>query len=343
MRLLCLGILLLGLGWTAAAGEASTWYPLSDHYDGRRFHNDRPVPTFMDHLRWLAAMETVPWPAWIDDPVQQKPVPIVGKGSLRVTYVNHATVLIQMDGLNVLTDPVWSERAGPFGLTGAKRVRMPGVSLDDLPVIHLVLISHDHYDHLDLPTLEKIVRRDNPVVLAGLRVKDCMPQAASGRVVDMDWWQTYRHDASGVRFTFVPAFHSSGRGFFDTDRTLWGGFVVEGARHRVYFAGDTAWGGFLEAIARRFPEFSLTIFPVGSYEKRWFMKNQHMNPEDAVRAHVLLRSRQSMGMHYATFAEHPEQAIDAHEKDLAAAVARHKIALSSFWLLGFGEGRDVGE
>jgi L-ascorbate metabolism protein UlaG (beta-lactamase superfamily) len=315
--------------------------PVSDHFDGKRFYNDVPDHTFGAMVKWLWEMETTSWPEWVDDPVQPKPPERVGGGGLRVTYINHATVLIQMDSLNILTDPIWSDRAGPFSWLGTKRVRSPGVMMEDLPRIDVILISHDHYDHLDLPTLQTLCARDQPLVLTGLGVKPFLESDGLSKVIQLDWWQEYVLKSSNMKIVFVPALHTSGRRIFEENATLWGGFIMEGAHGRVYFAGDTGYGGFLDKIKERYAGFRLTIFPMGNYEKRWFMKSQHMNPDDAVRAHMLLGSNQSVGMHFGTFVEHPEQTIDAHEEDLSKALKQHDVPASDFWILKFGEGRDV--
>lgn len=315
--------------------------PPSDHFDGSSFFNKEPDHTFMDMVKWLMEMETVEWPKWIDDPIQPKPVEQVKNGELRVTYINHATILIQMNGLNILTDPIFSFRAGPVSWLGVKRVRDPGVRLEDLPKIDYVLISHDHYDHLDLPSLKTITKKHQPKHLVGLGIKKRLLKNKIHNVEELDWWQTHTTASKDVTFTFVPARHDSGRNPFFKNKTLWGGFVIESPSGQVYFAGDTGYGDFVEAIQNRFKRIRLAILPIGSYEKRWVMKPQHMNPDDAVLAHKLLGVQQSMGMHFGTFAEHPEQSIDAHEKDLAIALDKYNIPSSQFWVLQFGEGRDV--
>ena len=313
----------------------------SDHFDGRRFYNEEPDHTFGDMVKWLWEMDTVQWPKWIEDPPHPEPVESVNNGNIRVTYINHATVLIQMDGLNILTDPIWSDCAGPVSWMGSKRVRSPGVALKDLPRIDVILISHDHYDHLDVPSLKQLSAQFQPLLLIGLGGNPFLDSKGFSNRVEMDWWQTYSHQFTGVTFTFVPARHASGRGLWGRNKILWGGFVIEGAAGRVYFAGDTGYGRFLRSIHERFPDFRLTIFPIGNYEPRWFMKAQHMNPEDAVEAHLLLNSQQSLGIHFGTFAEHPEQTIDAHEKDLLEALKKYNVPSSEFWVLQFGEGREV--
>ncbi len=322
------------------AGCAS--FPKSDHCDGRRFFNDAPGHSFSDEIKWFWEMDTVNWPENIVDAPQPKPPASVEKGKLRVTHINHATILIQMDGINILTDPIFSKRAGPFSFIGSKRIRKPGIAFEDLPKIDAVLISHNHYDHLDLPTLKALAKRDKPFVCAGLGVKELVDGIGFSGIAELDWWQEYYPIPGGLKIVFVPAFHNSGRGLFDGDKSLWGGFVIEDrSAGRVYFAGDTAYGSFLQPLHDRFPEFRLTVFPIGSYERRWIMKTQHMNPDDAVRAHILLNSKQSIAMHYATFLEHPEQTIDQHEKDLAKARNDNDLDPAKFLILKFGEGLDI--
>lgn len=331
-------LLLLCSGCATYQGKAS------GHFDGSRFFNPEGGDhSFLDTVKWLWEMETVKWPDWIADPPQPPPVECAGPGILRVTYVNHATVLIQVCGINILTDPIWSKRAGPTSWLGVNRVRAPGVKFEDLPRIDFVLISHDHYDHLDLPSVEKLARRDDPRFLVGLGVGSHLRSigVSDSDIVELDWWQTFAPLQTGVRFVFVPARHSSGRLPFVGRRTLWGGFVIETPVGDIYFAGDTGYGAFVEKIAARFQRIRLAILPIGGYEKRWFMKTQHMNPEDAVLVHRLLSTGQSMGIHYGTFAEHPEQSINAHEKDLAVALKKHGVDPSRFWVLGFGESRDL--
>lgn len=314
--------------------------PKSDHFNGRRFYYKEYLHSFKDMLKWALEMKKVKWPEWIVDPPQPKPEARVQQDELKVTYINHGTLLIQMDGLNILTDPIWSERSGPWGRLGPKRVRAPGVKLADLPEIDVILISHDHYDHLEFGTLRLLNQKYSPHIIVGLGVQTLLEKISS-RVIELDWWQSYTIPKTRTEITFVPARHYSGRTMAGNNRTLWGGFVLQGSQGPVYYAGDTGYDELIEAIKQRFGKFRLTLLPIGSYEKRWYMKTQHMNPEDAVQVHLLLESGQSIGYHYATFAEHPEQTIDAHEKDLSAALRKYKLRETAFWALGFGEGRYV--
>ncbi len=312
--------------------------PVTDHFDGTQFYMEGASHSMSDMVKWLWQMETVAWPEWINDPEQQPPVERAAQGELIVTYINHATTLIQIDGMNILTDPIWSLKAGPFSLFGPKRIRNPGVSLEKLPKIDLILISHDHWDHLDIKSIQQIYQRDTPLILTGLGTDAILKASQINKVKELDWWQRYQDESNNISVIFVPALHSSGRWPLRQNRTLWGGFVIQSPGGSVYFAGDTGYGEFIQKISDRFDRVRLAILPIGSYEKRWFMKNQHMNPEDAANAHLALNATQSIGMHYATFSEHPEQAVDAHETDLKIALKKYSIPSSKFKILKFGQG-----
>jgi len=317
--------------------------PVSDHFDGSRFYGRVDHHGFTDMVKWMWEMEVVDWPVWVEDENQPLPVAQVDEGELRVTHINHATILIQMDHLNILTDPIWSYRAGPFSWLGVKRVRAPGIEMDALPRIDYILISHDHYDHLDIPTLKQITARYQPIVLVGLGLRNYLVSKGIDNVVEMDWWQKHKTDREKFSIYFVPAQHNSGRWPLMGNKTLWGGYIIDSPGGSVYFAGDTGFGDFVFTIGQRFERIRLAILPIGSYEKRWFMKAEHMNPEDAVRTHLILRASQSIGMHFGTFNEHPEQPIDAHEKDLEIAVREQGLFKEQFWILKFGESRNVAE
>lgn len=338
--LLCSVPLLLLFGACLLGANRPNQTSLSDHFDGHRFinFNSESSYTFGDMMKWFWEMKVVPWPTWVEDPPEPKPPISVSAGELGVTFINQSTMLVQADGVNFLTDPIWSKNAGPVSWLGLKRVRAPGVKMEDLPKIDVILLSHDHYDHMDLPTLEALWARDQPIILVGLGSKSLLESRGLRNVVEMDWWQEFNLTSTGMKFVFVPARHASGRGPFSRDKSLWGGFVVVTSCGRIYFAGDTGYGSHLNAIHERFPDFRLAMLPIGTYEKRWFMQSQHMNPADAVKAHWLLRARQSIGMHYGTFSFHTEQAIDAHEGDLRNALNLEGVPQSEFLVLKFGEG-----
>lgn len=286
-------------------------------------------------------MNPAEWPEWIEDPVYPPPPKKVVKNKLRITHINQATILIQTDGINILTDPIWSERSSPVSWAGPKRVRAPGVKMKDLPFIDIILISHDHYDHLDIETLKIIVEKDDPKIIVGLGVGALLRSEGFKNVEELDWWGEHDVSPGNIKVTFVPARHNSARGLFDKNKTLWGGYVIESFAGRIYFAGDTGYGDFLSDIKNKFGDFKVALLPVGHYEPRWMMETHHMNPDDAVKSHKYLNVEQSIGMHFGVFGGHNDEEVDAHEKDLKDALKKYTVSQSEFWLLGFGEGRDV--
>jgi len=316
--------------------------PRSDHFDGTHFHNEvvqKPHRTG-DLIRWITHRHPGPWPEHPDAKPGPPPPRRVDGGRLHVTFVNHATVLVQMDGLNVLTDPIWSERASPVSFAGPKRVRPPGIRFDDLPPIDVVLISHDHYDHLDLPTLERLWKRDHPKILLGLG-NDLLLAKHGIDSHALDWWQSVRVSDS-VEVTAVPAQHFSGRGLCDRRKTLWEGFVISGPSGNVYFAGDTGFGPHFEEIHERFAPIRLALLPIGAFRPEWFMARVHLSPADAIIAHYELGAGTSVGIHFGTFrlADDGEDEAPGDIRRAVAASAKEGVPLR-FWILGFGEGRDV--
>jgi L-ascorbate metabolism protein UlaG (beta-lactamase superfamily) len=312
--------------------------PPSDHFDGRQFHNQiagahRGVGRF---LRWQLTRDRGPWPGHADAPFGPPPPARVGRGDLRITFVNHATALIQMDGLNVLTDPIWSERCSPLSWAGPRRHRPPGIRFEDLPPIDVVLISHNHYDHLDLPTLQRLASTHHPRVVTGLGNGALLAASGIPGAVELDWGQEAGL-SSEVRVVAVPARHTSARGFGDRDRTLWVGFVVVGPGGPVYFAGDTGFGPHFDEIRRRFGPPRLAVLPIGSFRPEWYMAPVHMSPADALRAHHALGARTSVGVHFGTFA----LTDDGETEPPARLAALLEQDPQRFWILGFGEGRDV--
>ena len=312
--------------------------PKSDHFDGERFVNPDGMAgrPFTQVPRMLREPRT-PWPARVEV-TPRRPLPLDGAGAV-ITFIGHATFLIQTSAGNILTDPMYSERAGPFRLLGPRRVRQPAVRFDDLPPISTVLLSHNHYDHCDRPTLRRLARRFNPLVVTPLGNGRLARESGIERVEELDWWDRAR--SSPLPITLTPARHFSARTPFDRNRALWGGFIVEIGRARVYFAGDTAYAAFFQDIRRRFGPVDLALLPIGAYEPRWFMHVVHMNPEEAVRAHLDLESAQSIGMHYGTFRLTTE-GIDDPIRDLDEAMRAQSIAPPAFRTLEFGESFRLG-
>jgi L-ascorbate metabolism protein UlaG (beta-lactamase superfamily) len=260
----------------------------------------------------------------------------VGDGELRVTYVNHATTLLQFDGHNVLTDPIWSERASPFSFIGPRRVRPPGIPFAALPAIDLVLISHDHFDHLDLPSLRRLERAHHPMFVVPLGSARLLRDEGLVDVHELDWWQAL--DARGVAACAVPAQHFGARSPFDRDRRLWAGYVLATRGGPVFFAGDTAMSDHFAAVHARFGPMRLAVLPIGAFEPRWFMRSVHVNPAEALAAHHALGARHSVAMHFGTF-QLADESLTGAQEALLAALKREPDPKPAFWVLGFGEGR----
>jgi L-ascorbate metabolism protein UlaG (beta-lactamase superfamily) len=305
--------------------------PVSDHFDGQRFHNHQSGwQTEASFLQWQMNRERGVWREWVDAPPGTPPPARVD--DLRITYINHATTLIQINGVNILTDPIWSERCSPVSFAGPRRHRPPGIRFEDLPEIDIVLVSHNHYDHLDLPTLRRLRRAHAPRIFTPLGNSAVIGRGSR----DLDWWQTVGH--SGLRITAVPSQHFCARGLSDRNRTLWGGFVVSGTAGNVYFAGDTGWGKHFAEVREKFGAIRLALLPIGAYLPRWFMKPAHISPVEAVDAHLALGASTSMAIHFGTFELGDDGELEPVENLHKAIVARGN---PRFWVLDFGEGREV--
>jgi len=251
-----------------------------------------------------------------------------------VTFIGHATFLMQTEAGNVLTDPMFSERAGPWNVFGPRRVRPPAIALDALPPISIVLLSHNHYDHCDVRTLRLLARRFDPIVITPLGNARLLRSMGVQRVEELDWWQSTASTALPI--TLAPAHHFSARGPLDRNRALWGGFVITAVTHRIYFAGDTAYAPFFTDIRHRLGPIDLALLPIGAYEPRWFMKAVHMNPAEAVQAHLDLQATASVGMHFGTF-QMTTEGIDEPLHALKQAREAHGVSDALFRTIGFGE------
>jgi L-ascorbate metabolism protein UlaG (beta-lactamase superfamily) len=333
-----LGSLLFVFGIIAGCAAG---YPKSDHYDGKEFHNQdtKAKASFGDFLKWVTNRDQGEWSEWNDAEPGPKPPKSVGEGELRVTFVNHATLLVQINGVNILTDPIWSERSSPVPFSGPKRVRPPGIRFEDLPPIDAVIVSHNHFDHMDLPTLVRLHKAHNPKIYVPLGNRRTLEKEGIENVFELDWWKSADLSPS-VKVTGVPAQHFSSRGMFDRNNTLWGGYVIESRAGNVYFAGDTGYGPHFEQIAQRIGNIRLAILPVGAYLPRWFMSPQHISPDEALKAHYVLSSVTSVAMHFGTFPLADDSEHQGRDR-LKEIVAKAEMNGSEFWVLGFGEGRDV--
>lgn len=300
----------------------------SDHFDGEKFFNPQLNIDKVSGEFWKWRTERTPavWPKWVDNP-PLTPRPAARDTQAVVTMINHATLLIETPCGNFLTDPIWSTRASPVQFAGPKRVHAPGIAFEKLPRIDYVLISHDHYDHLDLPTCRRLTAQHDPLFLCGLGVRAVLGSAA-GRCIELDWWQPHVLSRQ-LRATFAPTQHWSGRWTNDRRNTLWGAFVVDVAGGRFYFGGDTGYSEHFRETATRFPGIDLSLLPIGAYAPRWFMKNAHMDPAEAVRGHLELGSKLSVGMHWGTFQLTDEPRAEPIEL-LASARAAAGVSASAF-------------
>ncbi len=295
--------------------------PTSDHFDGTRFFNPGGVEPagFSALLKWQFQEKRHRWPSsYSSDHHGTVPDASVDSGDLSVTMIGHASLLIQVAGLNILTDPVWSERVSPLSFAGPKRVNPPGVDFNQLPAIDIVLVTHNHYDHMDVETLKRLVSAHNPLIVTPLGNDAIMKRfVPSARFAVMDWGQ--RMESHDIVIHAEPCHHWSARGMGDRRMALWAAFVLETPAGRVYHIGDTGFhdGINYRAAAEKFGAFRLAILPIGAYEPRWFMKGQHQNPQEAVEGFRLCNAAYAVGHHWGTFQltneaiEHPTEHLDA--------------------------------
>jgi L-ascorbate metabolism protein UlaG (beta-lactamase superfamily) len=329
--------------------------PRSSHYDGERFFNPTPGPAPKAHggparflNRFIGSNERSTWPKLVPVTPTVPPRRVEGQEML-VTWIGHATVLVQTAGLNILTDPIWSERASPFSFIGPKRVRSPGVRFEDLPKIDLVLVSHNHYDHLDLPTLKRLWERDRPVFVTSLGndtilrrsgIGDRHARTDCGRcpgVEALDWGaETFAYGATMEGWKLNSAgpapiaqvqilrnHHWGSRWGTDRNRALWSAFAVRIPGGNIFFAGDTGFGdgSWADEAARNGP-FRLAILPIGAYEPRDVMQPNHMDPDEAVRVFEKLKPGMALGIHWGTFQLTFEPIGDPPRRLAAARKAR---------------------
>lgn len=257
------------------------------------------------------------------------------------TWIGHATVLVQIGGKNILTDPHFSERASPFSFIGPKRFVAPGIDIEQLPHIDAVLISHDHYDHLDEPTLRRLNAQAGgpPKFFVPLGVKPWLADRGISNAInieELDWWDSRQYE--GLTIHFVPSQHWSGRWLTDRNRRLWGGFAVLHSSLRFLYTGDTGYSRDFADIGARFGYFDLAAIPIGAYEPRWFMRMQHVDPAEAVQIHQDVHARYSVGVHWGTF-ELTDESLDEPPVRLAAARRQQGVPDERFFLLQIGETR----
>jgi L-ascorbate metabolism protein UlaG (beta-lactamase superfamily) len=321
------------VGTRALAGNRYYQGPVSDHFDGTAFFNPGGVEPrgFLDLLRWQFSGGRSTWPASYPSPFPPaNPEPHIAGTDIRVTMVGHATMLIQVAGQNILTDPVWSERVSPYSWVGPRRVSRPGIAFEDLPRIDLVLLSHNHYDHLDIATLKRLKDIHDPLVVTPLGndaiVKAAIPDI---RISAHDWGDGPSWGAYDI--TLEPVHHWSARGTNDRRHALWAAFVLDTPAGRIYHVGDTGFhsGINYKAAGEKYGAFRLAILPFGAYEPRWFMEGQHQNPDEAVQGMKLANAQHVAGHHWATF-QLTNESIEEPRVKLVEALAKHGVAPERF-------------
>ncbi|MDR2982071.1 MAG: MBL fold metallo-hydrolase [Puniceicoccales bacterium] len=316
----------------------------SDHFDGKHFFTPGapPIAGWKMILRWwFSKGARGHWPRWIDIP-QQVPPSLSASSEKEspdraiATWVGHSTFLLQTTAGNFITDPVFSQHAGPLGISGPPRVHAPGVPFESLPKIDYILLSHDHYDHCDLKTLRRLMRRDSPVAITPLGNGRLFRRAGFQKAIELDWWENAAI-STDTRVTVTPAQHWSKRLSSTRCSRLWGGFFLEIGSLRIYFTVDTGYNDqFFHDIRTRLGQPDLAMIPIGAYEPRWFMTPQHCNPAEAVKIHQKIGSKLSLAMHWGTF-RLTDEGRDDPPNALAAALTKQKISPASFRVLQPGE------
>ena len=274
----------------------------SEHFNGKRFLNPsgKEARGFGDLIKWMRNREREAWIKEENAYIGKAPDASPDPEKLIITFVNHSTFLIQYKGLNVLSDPIWSDRTSPFQWAGPQRMRPPGIRFEDLPTIDLILISHNHYDHLDVNTMKALQKAYNPMVICPLGVSKFIRGLGFEHCSELDWWQETKFEKLNI--TCVPAQHFSGRGMFDRDATLWAGYVLNDEKKKIYFAGDTGYDeNMFREIGSRFDSIDVSMIPIGAFKPRWFMSPIHVGPEEAIMIHNDVRSKKSIAMHFGTF------------------------------------------
>jgi N-acyl-phosphatidylethanolamine-hydrolysing phospholipase D len=343
-------VLLSSLAFVLSAKAAGNPYfdPAKPHHTPDGFRNnyieqvDKPLG---DLLRWQ-------WEAFRNHlpPPPREPVPTVVPdlaalqgntiGAPSVTWLGHASTLVQSGGLNILTDPVFSERASPVQFSGPRRAQPPGIAPAQLPPIDVVLISHNHYDHLDRASVLLLSERSGgkTLFLVPLGLKPWFAQQGIDNAIELDWWDVHMH--RGVEFRLVPVQHWSARSLGDRNRTLWGGWAVLAPDLHWYFSGDSGYSRDFADTRGRVGGLDLALLAIGAYEPRWFMQAQHMNPAEAVQAHKDLGARRSIGIHWGTF-NLTDEALDQPPRELAQARQAQGIGEQDFFVLRIGETRKL--
>lgn len=317
--------------------------PPSDHFDGQRFFGPRSSGNkgLGALLKWQMAGNRAKWPKKIENAPQPAPPERVMGSAVRMTMIGHVSVLVQTEGVNILTDPVWSDRASPFQWAGPKRVRAPGVAFDNLPPIDLVLVSHNHYDHLDTATIKALVEQFDPEIVTPLGNGTIIAKTApKARIVELDWDGKAEHGPLTIEAE--PVNHWSARWSTDRNEALWAAFTIHAPSRRILFNGDSGFaeGWWADRIAKKHGSVDVSLSPIGAYAPRWFMADAHMDPDEAVEVYKRLGAPLTLGYHWGTF-QLTDEPIDEPRERLTAALAREGIDPVRFRTLEPGEAWDI--
>lgn len=339
MKVIFLALSMLSLFGCAVAPQYTG--PKSAHFNGEVFENtfkdDKGV---LDILRYSLTFpfRRTAWPAWVVHEDKASVVIERIEDRLAVTLINHSTVLIQVAGINILTDPIFAKRASPVSWAGPKRVTNPAIVLNDMPPIDLILVSHNHYDHLDLAAMREMSKPNvdyrEPLILIGLGNGRLLTEEGLPNFREMDWNDIVVFDDLQVEFS--EARHRSGRGLRDQMQTLWGAFVITTPQGKIYFGGDTGYGPHFADTQRKHGAFQVALLPIGAYEPRAFTARVHLNPAEAVKAHFDLRSRLSIATHHSTF-QLTYEGINAPREALSIALDENGLSDEDFQVLAFGK------
>ena len=308
------------------------------NFDGEKFSHpwSERKKDLVSLLKWQIFGDRKKWPAGkiINTSKPQFNLPLNNQ-QIAITFINHATVFLQHQGLNIITDPHWGKRASPVNFAGPARVRDPGAAINSLPGLDFVLVSHNHYDHLDIPTLKELNQLYSPRFLIAKGDAYLMEKAGITNFIEMDWWDEVDL-GNGCRAVFVPVKHWSARGLYDRNKSLWGGFVILSSTQKIFFAGDTGYCDIFETLAQKYGAFNLCLLPVGAYEPRWFMQDSHMNPQEAVQTHLDLQSKKSIAIHFGLW-QLTDEGIDQPITDLKKSLIDCNVSENDFLNLDVGE------
>jgi L-ascorbate metabolism protein UlaG (beta-lactamase superfamily) len=337
MKLLIFSILIFIFGCASAQSER---YISDEHFNSRtgKFFNPelKEEKGLSDVIRWLWTRDSAQWPDWVENEAKPKLASNLNDFEMAITYINHSTFLIQLNGLTILTDPIFSERCSPVSFAGPKRVRETGLAFDQLPPIDVVIISHNHYDHMDLDTIKRLEEKFKPQFLVPMMDAKLLKKIGVKKVMELDWWASFYGADEKFKITFTPAQHFSGRGLFDRMESLWGSYMIRFNGHNIFFGGDTGYASHFKEIQKRLGDTDFALLPIGAYLPRWFMKDMHVNPEEAVLAHFDLKSKKSVGMHFGTF-QLSDEAIYKPVEDLQRAKLKRNMNANDFTVMSVGQ------